>query len=932
MDGEAARALISSSFPCALTNRDGVLTAINPAAARLLPQARVGQALPPLLGLDLARMHAEAAEQVPEPLPGLAEAPDGATVALLAHPMLAESGGLVVGLTDLTSAREAEQRRFEKTPYSTLRLDAEGRVRYANSAARVLFGDFRAGRDFAPLFEPAIAEQIRRAFEAVVRTEDAQSVPVACGFQVLAGDRSFPSEPWVTLLPDYAPGGRLTGVLAVIRERILEALRLQVREAAAIDAKGRAEPRAWAEGMRALLDVVALAVPFDRAYFTRFSDDGAWARPVFVHPGESWPAAWVPVPTRMRERLRAGPFPFELKELLEADPELAENPLVARHVADGMISHFVLPVPFGQPQATLTLASREAGLFRDARGGNAAGAASWTTAEDAWPLPPSDAAVGLQLETPLLALLRRIERHDGEAERIGDRVEGAKTVPEATRVLLQGLVEHFGWDHASVFVAERGPEGTEFRLFVQHPAKDADGGEHPLAIPWNHRQPLYDPAPDELFDEELARASGMLGAAVRSARHGGSGVLVAADVSDPRTHGKAPHWFLPVSRDQASALTVAITIDGRTRWVLDTVSRHPNAFIEQDGARVAALVRRLADRVAALRAAAINETLIELVQQGVVVTDGAGTILRANRSAQDILGLPVGRPPDGVRLHDRLRPDADGRVAPLPERERRRAKVRLGPAGGEGHDVWVERFQDSTETRDLVWLLDATERDAFTHDARYIQATVEEVARQARGPLLLASALARRIVHGTEARIEPVADAAKQLRAEIGKADITFERLAETADVRRAPKREEAAVDLGELVAGIKESLPAADGALIDGPTGEATVAGDRGRLSFALRTLIGHLLVRAPERIEVALRPSAQDGAALSLRAVRRGAEAADGEGGELGRVACAAREAAGRGLGTVELVMRAHKADIHEREDGYEISFAPLPRGAPT
>ncbi|GAA0604225.1 hypothetical protein GCM10009416_47280 [Craurococcus roseus] len=922
MDDEAAWALLNSPFPCALADRGGTLTAINPAAARLLPQARVGRAVAPLLGLDLARLLAEAAAPAPEPLPSLAEAPDGSTAALLAHPFPARGGGLVIGLTDLTAAREAEQRRFEKTPYGTLRLDPKGRVRYANGAARRLFQGPCVGRDFASMFEPAVAEQIRRAFQAAVRTEEAQSVPVGCGFRIVAGALSFPSEPWVTLLPDYAPGGRLVGVLAVVRKRILEALRLQLREAA-VDADGPADLRGWADRMRALLDVLAFAVPFDRAYFTCFSRDGAWARPVLAHPGEPWPVAWVPVPPSMRERLRAGHFAFELNELLETDPGLGENPLVARHVADGMVSHFVLPVPFGQPEAALTLASRKPGLFRDGGGGDAEGDASWSSIEDAWPPPPSKAAIRLQLEPPLLALLRQIERHDASVERIGDTAEGAKTVPEATRTLLQGLVEHFGWDHASVFVAERGAERTEFRPFVQYPATDADGGPHPLAIPWSHRQPLYDPAPGEPLDEELARESGMLGAAVRSARHGGSGVVVAADVSDPRTHGKPPHWFRSVSRSQASALTVAITIDGRTRWVLDTVSRHANAFIEEDGARVAALVRRLADRVAALRTAAINETLIELVEQGVVVTDGAGTILRANRSAQGILGLLADRPPDGARLHDHLCPDADGEATRLPEIGHRRTKVRLGPVGGEGHDVWVERFEDSTETRDLVWLLDATQHEAFTHDTRYIQATVEEVARQTRGPLLLASALARRIAYGPQSHMEPVAKAAKKLRAELTKADITFERLAETADVRRAPKREESDVELRELVAGIKDGLPEADAGLIHGPTGEATVAGDRGRLSFALRTLIGHLLARAPDKIDVTLRRSAADGAVLSLRAVCLRPEAPDDEGGELGKAACAAREAAGRSLGTVMAVLRAHGAGFEERQDGYELRF---------
>ncbi len=810
MDQAAARALLGSHFPCAVTDRDGIITAINPAAARLLPSAWIGQYLAPMLGLDFAQMLIGAAEPFPKPVPGLAKDEDGTLLALLAHPLPTVCGGLVVGFTDLSAAREAEQHRFKKTPYGNLRLDSERRVRYANNAAERLFGKSCVGRDFADLFEFTVGEQVRHAFDLVVRNENAQSVSVSSGFQTVVGSRSFPSEPLLTLLPEYAPGGRITGVLATVREQIVDALRLQLREAAA--AEGPADFDEWADRMRALLDVLKLAVPFDRAYLTRFSADGTWTRPVLVHPGEPWPSAWAPVPRGIWDRLlQRRPFVFEIGEAVTFDPDNAHSPLIERHVADGMVSHVMLPLPFDQPVAALTLASREPNLFCKHGCQEQTADACWTASNDEWPLSPFKALLALQLEPLLVTMLRRLEQHEARIQRLGDTVGGAKTVPEATRTLLRGLLKHFGWDHATIYVVERGPEAMELRPFVQYPDTDGDGRPHPLTVPWSYRQPLYDPAPGKVFDHMQARESGMMGAVIRNARRrDGPGFLVAQDVKDPSTHGKAPHWFRRVSQEEASAgeasageasaLTVAISIDDRVRWVLDTVSRHPNAFIEEDGARVAELVRKLADRVAALRTAALNETLIELVEQGVVVTDRAGTILRANRRAQGILGLPAGRQAEGVRLHDHLCPDANGTVMSLPARERLRTNVRLGPIGGEGHDVWAERFEDSTETRDLVWLLDAKEREAFTHDARYIQATVQEVARQARGPLLLASMLAKRIVSGDQ---PPFGQMVRQLRAEIGKADITFERLAETADVRRAPKRDETEVRLNELVTDI---------------------------------------------------------------------------------------------------------------------------------
>ncbi|WP_125469779.1 hypothetical protein [Caballeronia telluris] len=56
------------------------------------------------------------------------------------------------------------------------------------------------------------------------------------------------------------------------------------------------------------------------------------------------------------------------------------------------------------------------------------------------------------------------------------------------------------------------------------------------------------------------------------------------------------------------------------------------------------------------------------------------------------------------------------------------------------------------------------------------------------------------------------ADLEKRLLAEIGKADITFERLAESIDLRRYPVRTPTSLDLGRLVQRIVDGLPSATG------------------------------------------------------------------------------------------------------------------------
>ena len=57
----------------------------------------------------------------------------------------------------------------------------------------------------------------------------------------------------------------------------------------------------------------------------------------------------------------------------------------------------------------------------------------------------------------------------------------------------------FGWDHAAVFTTHHEAASETFRLFAQFPENE-DGGRHPLAIPPDYTQPLYDPEPGAPFD------------------------------------------------------------------------------------------------------------------------------------------------------------------------------------------------------------------------------------------------------------------------------------------------------------------------------------------------------------------------------------------------------------------------------------------------
>ena len=86
--------------------------------------------------------------------------------------------------------------------------------------------------------------------------------------------------------------------------------------------------------------------------------------------------------------------------------------------------------------------------------------------------------------------------------------------------------------------------------------------------------------------------------------------------------------------------------------------------------------------------------------------------------------------PTGGRLVDHLSGDNDDASKALPgPGQDHTVLLRLGPIGSIGHDVRIRRIDNRTETRDVVWLLDSADLQDWTYDRRYIEETVQEVAR-----------------------------------------------------------------------------------------------------------------------------------------------------------------------------------------------------------
>jgi hypothetical protein len=271
--------------------------------------------------------------------------------------------------------KAAEEARFEQTPAAILRLDEGGYIRFANANARRLWSTDLTGTEFTTLFPTSIRAEIRSHVLEVMTTEQTRRVRVTKGFGFSAGGQEFPCKLRLSLLPYFAPGGRRVGVLALLQERILEALQLVLNEQAAGNPVSSNGDDDWRTDLCAVLDLLRQIVPHDRAVLAVLSEDRAWARPLLVHPTPEprWARVWTRPPER--ERLVRGPFAMDGPEHVVGGLYCNADPLEPAHFADEMVSHAVVPLPNAEPAWLLTLSSREPGFFKqddDARGQRAA--------------------------------------------------------------------------------------------------------------------------------------------------------------------------------------------------------------------------------------------------------------------------------------------------------------------------------------------------------------------------------------------------------------------------------------------------------------------------------------------------------------------------------------------------------------------------------
>ncbi|WP_429478082.1 PAS domain-containing protein [Paraburkholderia atlantica] len=574
--------------------------------------------------------------------------------------------------------------------------------------------------------------------------------------------------------------------------------------------------KVWRERLRLILQKVRQVVDFEHAIFGVYADDLTLFRAVAIFEEHSidWPARWMVLPPGfVRSWIDAGVYWVEdLETFVDEHEVLRSSEVVQAYLRAGIRSSVTLIVQSNEgPTSALTLCSKAPHQFNE-----------------------EHCAIlrEIGLEPVLLRCEAQIrQERQAFAEEVREIVATSDDLAAGCMDIVDKIRTRLDWDFAALFRVDR--HQSQFRLVHQSVSderfREASGTNYVQSI-----------------------IKGMLGATLQQ------GTVLTVDsvhAGDADQYG-----FLRALKGARSVMTVPIRLNHRVRWILHVESAETHCFRGPDQEEVKHLSRLIEAGLAQRMLQEIKAFVMHESERGIVMVGMDGEVLEMNKAAAGMLGRPTLQVTEPFRLSDHAYNDHARAVL---DREVNTSNRRIELKGEHGERCLVfATCKDLEESFDTaLWFFTDLRKMAWDRDMRFLRETVAEFAQQARPPLSLASSLVRQLPKVIRALMAPQNDEEKahsQVRAEetcdrialeIGKADITFERLAEAHAIRQTPMRERQRVNLAHCLDGVIEAFPKRDQRHIDFERDAQAVCimGDEGRLSFVVRSILAHLLRTRP-------------------------------------------------------------------------------------
>jgi len=601
-----------------------------------------------------------------------------------------------------------------------------------------------------------------------------------------------------------------------------------------------------------------------------------------------WPDRWIRIPTPMYEWVNKGQLAIsDIENFFKIDPEferLREHPVVKEYMDRGARSFVV--IPFKEEDKTvsaLTLARKEGS-------------------------PPFSDEEEVALRELHIVEVLELVRFAYQAEKSAFYQEirdlfSQKTGPmEAAEVAVRRLCEHYRWDYVAIYRPDE--TGGVFHLLKQHNASKKNLEPRDS----NYAQPLD---------------AGVLGNVLKTHKP-----IRVQDTKKGRRHG-----YLQISDDARSCLCYPIMLDEGVEWILDCESSEARAFEYPDEQELSSLVTEVQKSMALWFETGLSRELIENVGQGVIVVDQANRIVRLNTVAAELLGarsvetaVPDKEAEDlefasnwSVRYKELGKFASDRKAkSVLARNEVSETSILLRGEDGRVSRVAVSSVQTRGMFGRRIWRLTDTTSWNWVTGLEYMRATVQSVAQQTRGSLLLADLLLAKAGKLSEGN-DNVQGLLSKVRSNLSKAEITYERLAANRQSKRASVPNPSGVDLRILIERFKDELPAGEREALSEAYGShgCLVWADAGHVRFAIHSTIGFLLAIRRPSAQIFIRTESGDThVTLHMEAeVRSAADLADysGEKDKLALAKAEALEASTHAMSTVKTDIENNHGKLH-------------------
>jgi PAS domain-containing protein/putative methionine-R-sulfoxide reductase with GAF domain len=313
--------------------------------------------------------------------------------------------------------------------------------------------------------------------------------------------------------------------------------------------------------------------------------------------------------------------------------------------------------------------------------------------------------------------------------------------------------------------------------------------------------------------------------------------------------------YIKVAKETRSELCIPIKLFGRVLWILNLEDGLNDSFTPIEIDKLQGVIQQMQGTLERIFQGLILLKVLDVCPASIILTDQQHHILRCNRQARQMMQKASGTSEDN--LEDFLDVPLETIAAdPTPT-------TFLGRKG-KRTEVMISRYMLEEEYDQTVFMLQNIADLEWTAKFETLRAALAETTAQVRVPVSLVSSFVKRI--GEETEVERLQELARKATRQLGRIELTYDRVLASYEARTLPVSQDVAVDLRQVLDHILSDLPQRERDTIVENKGPPTVSvsADPFRVFFALNSMLAYLLRARSDNDPIEISTQKRDGSVL--------------------------------------------------------------------